>query len=1401
MENKDTQAFLGGLYRLGINIRAEGERLKIDAPKGSISDELRASLTQRKAELLDFLAARDGESRLSMPIPPVEPGELPYASFAQQRLWFLDQLVENKSHIYNVPLFLRAAGKLDTAVFLQAVNEIIRRHDVLRTIFPQPRTEDKEPRQQALPELVLEAPLIDLTHLDEAAREERIARIAGEEAEYAFDLSRGPLVRLSIVKAAEEDHVLLFHFHHIVFDGLSIKILLRELGVLYAAFLRNQPSPLAPLEIQYADFSQWQRNGLRGANLEKQLAFWRSHLEGAPPFLELPGDRPRPAIPLLKGARLVFELDGELTQNLRTLSQDNHATLFMTLQAIFAIFLARHANQADLVLGMPVANRGHRQLEPLIGFFANTLALRFRVEPQLRFPDFLRQVKDTLIASLEHQSIPFEKLVDELKIERNLSHNPLFQVMFTFQEAYLENFTLPGLTFSALNFEQTDALFDLTLMVREYTDKLVCIFEYSTDLFDAATMERMSGRFQTLLGGVVAQPTEKLARLPVLTEAEKQMLLVDFNQTAMPFPQDKPAHRFFEDRAEKHAERIAAVFNDERLTYRELNARANQLAHHLIGLNVRPGVLVGMCLERSLDTLVAVLGILKAGDAYVPLDPNYPDERLQFMLRDAAVPVLITQNGLLERLASGDRHTICLDSDRQIIAACPDANPPLRCRPDDLAYVIYTSGSTGLPKGVMITQRNLGNACHAYREAYYSPEISGHLQMANPAFDVFTGDWIRALCNGVKLVLCPGEFLSMPDRLYQLMKQEQVEFADFVPAVIRQLNGYLRQNQLRLDFMKICVIGSDTCHIKEFREFQGLCGDKTRLISAYGVTEATIDNTYSATVDMSLPDDAIVPIGKPLANTRIYILDGQQNLAPIGVPGEMYIAGAGVAKGYLNRPELTAEKFVTLNIAGESRYLYKTGDAARWLPDGNIAFLGRLDNQVKLRGLRIELGEIEAALLRHESVNEAVAALGEKDGNPYLAAYVTLLKPVENLAHALRAWLEPRLPNYMTPNFFVELEAFPLTPNGKINRKTLPEPTMQLTQSRYVAPRDSLELRMALLWENILGISPISIKDNFFDMGGDSLLSIRLISAINREFGVRIPLQGIFQSGTVEQLASLLRRDGAFSAWSPLVCLQAQGSKSPIFCVHAAGGIVFRYLQVASLLGKERPFYGIQARGIEPGDEPYDSIEDMAADYARAIRAIQPRGPYLLSGWSLGGTVAFEIARILEREGESVPYLMMIDAPSPYVEGYVQDEVEFLLERLRPAAGLALENVYEQGSREAQLQYLFEEQKLAGLFAADIDMADAELRLKIHMHHNKIICDYRPAGAFNGKIIFFKPTEKIPFDTQMKNPIPAWKEFARDGIEIHDAPGNHFNMFSPVNGPVLAEKMKACLEEIEPSLL
>lgn len=1387
--------FLSALRKLDIQIRVEGEQLKLNAPKGAVTAKLRDQLQQHKTDIIRFYQRQAG-NRNDIPLLSREQ-PLP-CSFAQQRLWLLDRL-EPGGHAYNIPVFLRVSGKLDVPVFRQAIHEIIRRHESLRTVFREPPASSDAAIQVILPTLTIDIPVIDLSALSEQEAETRVHEQAALDATTPFKLEQAPLLRLNILQISGQDHVLLFTLHHIIFDGLSLAVFLRELGALYQAFAQQQASPLPDLEVQYADFSVWQRERLSGDDLREQLAFWRRELAGAPPLLELPTDHPRPALQSYAGTRQSFKIGTESAWKFRRLARQNGATLFMAFHAVLATLLARYTGKDDIVIGTPIANRNHRQLENLIGFFANTLVLRTAVKPENSFNALLTQIKTRALQTYQYQELPFEKLVNELNIERSTSHSPLFQVMLSFQDAHTDGFTLPGVDILPLDFDGAVARFDLSFIIREHQETFTVILEYSTALFEAATIERMMGHFQVLLDTILEQPDLPIGELSMLTQHDVQQLQA-WNDTAVDYPLDKTLVELFEAQVERTPNNIALVFHDQHFTYQQLNQHATQLAHYLLqhtACKDQHNQLIAICVERSPDMLFGLLGILKAGAAYVPVDPAYPPERIRHMLTDSGAAVILTQSSLKNSLpvdeAEASQQVVCLDE--ITFADCPTDNPPVRSRTDDLAYVIYTSGSTGKPKGVMIRQYNLSNFLQDMQQRTGITDNDRLLAVTTLSFDIAALELYLPLISGSRLYLVDKATSSNTQALQQQLAQHEISFMQATPATWQLLRhgGWQAEETHPLNIL--CGGEALPPDLANY-----LLGNSTKLWNVYGPTETTI---WSAASLITEKRESHPPIGKPIANTRIYILDARHNIQPVGIPGELCIAGDGLARGYLNRPALSAEKFVETELFGRQERIYKTGDLARWLPDGNLEYLGRLDHQVKIRGFRIEPGEIETLLARNPVVKEAVVMRPTTSGEQQLVAYVVAQADGANgdIVAGLKSDLQAALPAYMIPAFFVVLDAFPLLPNGKINRKALPEPDRFNTQRKaYMHPRNSLELQLARLWENTLNISPISVYDNFFETGGDSLLAIRLMGSINRQFGVRIPLNTLFRHSTIEQLALLLRRDKhTHNSNTALVTLQSHGSRTPIFCVHAAGGIVFRYLQLARIMSTQygHPFHGLQAKGIEPGETPYANIEEMAQQYVRAVRQNKPAGPYLLAGWSMGGTVAFEMARILEGMGETVSGLIMIDAPSPYMDAYEADDIDFLLERLEPAAGISIQDKVEQQASElAKKQLILEQKKQLGLFPPDITLEEAEQRLAVHKHHNRLLCQYQPGSAIEAGIAFIKATEETSFDEKMKDPLTAWAEFTRTGIIEHESPGNHFNMFSNEHSPVLAEKLYTCIHDL-----
>ncbi|MFO7587518.1 MAG: amino acid adenylation domain-containing protein, partial [Gemmatimonadota bacterium] len=910
------------------------------------------------------------------------------ASYAQQRMWFLDQF-EPGSAFYNIPTALRLEGRLDAESLERAINEVVRRHEALRTTFA---AVDGRPVQVVVPDLCLPLRRVDLAGRDDADRE--AARLTEEEARRPFDLANGPLLRATLVRLDAGRHLLLVTMHHIVSDGWSIGVFVNETAVLYEAFRLGRPSPLPELPIQYPDFAEWQQNWLRGEVLERQVAYWRDVLaEPPPPVLELPTDRPRPAVQTYGGASTSRRIRRPLTDAINELSRREGVTPFMTLLAALQVLLSRYTGQLDFCVGTPVANRTRHEVEGLIGVFINTLVLRADLSGELSFRDLLRRVRDVALGAYDHQDVPFEMLVDALQPERDMSHSTLFQVMFILQNAPGRAVDLPGLRLAPVETDTGSSTYDLTLSMAEEVEGYDASVEYNTDLFDRPTVDRFLEHFDTLLAAAVGAPDVRITELPVITERERHRQLEEWNRTERTFPESgMTVVELFEARVDADPEAVAVVTPagspggvEERVTYAELDARANRLADLLRSRGARREVPIAILLEKSCDLIAATLAVLKSGAAFVPLDPTYPTERIRSVLAGSGTPLLVTRSEIAVGL-DAPCDVLHLDAAGDDLRARPETRPGVASGPDDLAYLIYTSGSTGTPKGVMVEQGSLVNAFLAWKESYELQPREAHLQMASFGFDVFCGDFVRALCSGGTLVLCPRDLLLSPDSLHALIERESVRVAEFVPAVLRALVDQLEEVGRDLSSMRLVACGSDAWYVSEYERFRRACGPDTRLINSFGLTEATIDSCWFEADRMDLPADRLVPIGRPFANNRLYVLDACLQPVPVGVKGELFVGGLGVARGYHGDPDLTARRFLPDPFARTpGARMYRTGDAARYLPDGNIEFLGRLDFQVKIRGFRIEVGEVEGRLLEHSAVRQAVVSASEvtrEDGTP-----------------------------------------------------------------------------------------------------------------------------------------------------------------------------------------------------------------------------------------------------------------------------------------------------------------------------------------------------------------------------------------------------------------------------------
>jgi amino acid adenylation domain-containing protein len=1133
------EEILAGLYahvlgaeRVGVHddfFELGGHSLSATRLVSRVRDALKVELPLRAlfesptvAGLAEAVAREQKASRPELPPLVAAPreGEIP-PSFAQQRLWFLDQLLPGSTR-YNVPVALRLEGRLDAEALRRSLDEIVRRHEVLRTTFA---SAGGRPVQVIAPELRLDLPIVDLGSLPEAEREARVRRLVDEEAGRPFDLERGPLLRVKLLRLSDEEHVAVLVMHHVVSDGWSVGVLVRELGALYGAFSQGEPSPLSELAIQYADYARWQRSWLTGPALEAEIGYWKRELAGCPPLLELPTDRPRPVVATDNGASFSFAIPAPLCQALTRLGQREGATPFMTLLAAFEVLLSRTSGQADFCVGTPIANRTRSEIEGLVGFFVNTLVMRADLSGDASFRDHLVRVRERALGAYGHQDVPFEMLVEALEPRRALSHSPLFQVMFTMGDTSAGELRLPGLALSQVPVKRATSTFDLTLSLSPGPEGLQGTLEYNADLFDEATVARMAGHFRTLLAAIAADPDRRVSALALMGEEERRRVLVEWNRTEADYPRERCVHELFEEQVGRAPDAPAVVSRERSLSYRELDRRANRIAHQLRAAGIRPGMVVGLVAERSAEAVAALLAVLKAGAAYLPLDPGHPRERLAFMLADARAPLVIAQERTAGLLPQGGPRALLLDADAAEIEAQPDLALRERVTADDLAYVMYTSGSTGVPKGVQVQHRSINRLVLGIDYARLGPDRT-LLHAAPLAFDASTFEIWGALLHGGRCAI-HHEQVPTARELGESIRRHGITTAFLTTALF---NALVDEDASQLSGLSELLTGGEAVSVEHVRRaLAALPG--TGIMHVYGPTETT---TFASChrVPRELAARAhSIPIGRPIANTTCYVLDGRQGPAPVGVFGELYIGGDGVARGYLERPELTGERFLPDPFSARpGARMYRTGDRVRWLPGGAIEFMGRLDDQVKIRGFRIEPGEIEVALSRHPALREAAVLARQEGGDRRLVAYVVPRDPANPpKVGELRAFLKESLPDYMVPAAILSLPALPVTANGKVDRNALPAPEASRPEERpYVAPRTPAEETLARLCAELLGLERVGVEDDFFELGGHSLLATQLLSRLRATFRVELPLRALFESPTVAGLAAAV--EGASSA-------------------------------------------------------------------------------------------------------------------------------------------------------------------------------------------------------------------------------------------------------------------------------
>ena len=1308
-------------------------------------------------------------------------------SSGQQQIWVHTQLVPEIS-IYNEPVTVHRRGTLDVPALERALTEIVRRHECWRTTFT---LANGEPVQ------VVEAPkpvqlrVSDLSRLPASQREAEARRLAAEDALRPFNLSQGPLFHALLVQLGDTEHRLFLTLHHIIFDGYSIYgVFLPELAALYAAFSNGQESPLPELPTQYADFALWEQEWLsRDGRLQSQLAYWRKQLGGSLSVLQLPSDRRRPAIQSFRGAIQPVAFSKELSDTLKRLSRQEGATLFMSLVAAFSVLLHRYCALDDIAIGTVSSGRKRSELEKLLGYFLNPVVLRGDLSGNPSFRELLRRTREVTLDALSNDDAPFAQVVNEIHPSRSLSFNPLFQALLTLEPPL--PVTQDGWTVALTQSEVDSGIskFDLCLELDDRPSGLVGRFKYSTDLFEAATVARMSGHLTTLLEGIAADPGKSISSLPMLTERERHQVCVEWNDNRAEYPADLCLHHLVMRQAERTPSATAVVGGNGQLTYRELDRRSNQLAAYLQARGVGPDTPVGLCLEPSCEMVVGILGVLKAGGDCVPLDPSYPADRLAHVLTDTGLRMLLSQEFLRSQLPPGNAEILSLDSDWAAIER--ESAEPVRsqCKPSNLAYVIYTSGSTGKPKGVQITHGNLVHSTYA-RSLYYGTDPGGRfLLLSSFAFDSSLVGIFGSLSRGDTLVLTPGPLQSCLSSLAQLVAQYRISHLLCVPSLYSLLLEQATSGQL--DSLQVAIVAGESCPVDLVESHYELL-PQAILFNEYGPTEASVWSTvYKCEPE---PNRELVPIGRPIPNVKVYVLDPHLNPLPIGARGELHIGGPGVVRGYVNRPAETAEKFIPDPYSETpGARLYKTGDLVRYLPDGNLELLGRLDHQVKIRGFRVELEEIEAVISQYEGVALAVVGLREAGtGDPTLVGYVVPIDASQFDADKLRDFLSQQLPAAMIPSVFVVLQSLPLMPNGKVDRHALPTFSPATPTARVVQPSSALESDLTEIWEAVLDRRGINVTENFFDLGGHSLLVAKLLLRVEQRFGKRLSLAHVFQAPTIRQFAALLNGHGEALHHPAVVPIQPRGSKPPLFWVR--GGPLF--LPLANRLA-DQPLLGLHLPSSDVSRLPIPyRLEDIATALVARMREVQPEGPYYLAGLCVNGVIAYEMARQLVLSGQQVALLALFDAQNPaYYEDYsleshsllLRRRIEFQLSRLRRGGLAGLPDFLHERviGAHRRLSVRFWRAWYAMRLRVKVEKVED---LENIIHPASFV--YRPK-TYPGRAVFFQSSD-WPAGPYWDF-YASWNRMLAGGMQVHRIHDGHETMFYEKNVDVVAGKLQHSL--------
>ena len=1321
---------------------------------------------------------------------PSRDSSLPYQlSPLQERLWFMERL-NNGEPVYNEVEAVRLRGELSVEGLERALNAVIARHEVLRTTID---VADGLAMARVRESHVLRLKMIDLASQGAVEREAELERLLISEPRIPYHLEEEPAIRATLIRLDDQEHVFILMMHHLICDWSSEGVLWRELSELYRGYCRNESIELPTLELQHGDYAVWQREQLTEAAVADDLAFWKENLRGAPPLLEIPPDRPRPQLLSYRGARLRFRVNRSLTEAFRELSRREKKSLFALFTAAFDVLLHRYTGQEDILLGVPIAERDLPGIQSMIGFLLHTHVLRTVVEGDLTFRDLVGRVQQGALKLYEHRSVPFDRVVRAMQPERSLSYSPLFQVMINWRDRdqHLCFIGLEGLDIESVLVDSKISKFDLTLFLTDMGEEIWVEVEYSTDLFDTESMERMFGHYQTILEAVAADPDQRVMELPLLTDTERRQLLVQWNDTKVDYPACASIYEPFEAQALRTPDRVAVVCERQTLSYGELNRRANQLAHHLRSLGVGPNVLVGLCVKRSLDMVVGLLGILKAGAAYVPMDPSYPKERLQYILEDSNASIVLTQEALVDGMPNFAGRVICLDKDWVNIARESEENFIGQVKPEDLAYVIFTSGSTGRPKGVEISHRAVINFLHSMRETPGMEAEDTLLSVTTLSFDIFGLEIWLPLTSGAEVVIASEEVTRDGKELAALMRESGATVMQATPSTWRLLleSGWEGNPHLKV------LCGGEAWPAQLAEQLLPRCAS---LWNMYGPTETTI---WSA-VHQVLAGTPVL-IGHPIANTEFYVVDSLLHPVPVGVAGELLIGGAGLARGYLNRPELTAEKFVGDPFRrGAPSRLYRTADLVRYRSDGNLEFLGRIDQQVKMRGFRIELGEIESVLRSHAAVREAVVVMRE-EREKQIVAYVVLAGEPSCTTAELRDYLKRKLPAYMVPAVFSVLENLPLTPNGKVDRKALSvadyTPSERQSTQDLVLPQTLLEMQLLQIWQSILGSQNIGVRDSFFEIGGHSLLAVSIINEINKLSGVNLTIPIFFLNPTIRGMARVIEEEKDGNPVPTLVPLRPSHNEGTLYFVEASMGMC----RLAERLDASQASFAavvpissaVLEAAVEGRSADLPNLEALAAPYAELIGTHRAAGPCVLIGHSFGGALAFEVAHQLERRGKRVDLVVLLDA-SIRVPGWDRLKkltyrrllwaINWRLGRLR---SVAMERALALFPKSSDTPGPVTSDSVRGQLYRPFATVPWEILQRVYA---KASHSYRGRQLESFGILFrAQETDRYEHFADM-----GWGGLFNEGLEIITTPGDHMSLLEDANIDHLSHTLREFLARL-----